>query len=1053
MKPSRLNSIHYWHLFCLLLITGAFLGSTSRLSAAAGRKLLQLEVSADQRSAKVKVPKGVANVTIQMFDTQGGWCKVIDAKAASGVMKFKLPVIGSKRPALAKNLRWRALGLYDLADMPHDKFPASFYKGAKKFGSVKLAAGSQNSRLGTDITSRAMTDMATDSSPTTTGSTTPEESDIWKIDGNTVYFFNQLRGLQVLDMSNPSDPHLTASLRLPAMGQDLFLLPASAGDARTVVLLTQGWADSGQWTRINLVKVSGGKAEITYTQDVPGDMSDSRLAGNRLILATTEWNYSDVGSANGWSSRSRLSEWLLDSNKAPVAAGETVIEGYNPLIASGPDWLALAVQPTDNWNVSDVSVFAVSPSGLIPMGSPTRTEGSIASKFGIQWRDNVLTTISESNPIETTWSPVTVLENFRALAPGVMSPNTPDNHLGRLELANGESLFATRIAGDKAYVVTYQQTDPLWVVDLADPQNPVIAGQIEVPGWSTHLEPIGDMLFAIGWDSNTVAASLFDVADAANPKLLRRVDLGAPGSYSEALWDEKALKVLPNAGLAMVPLTNYDSATGATSSVVQLLDIDLVARDLRLRGKIAHEFDARRADLIGNTVVSISQRVLVDADITDRDSPVVLSEVSLAWPVDRVLAANGYMYQIENGSWYGGSRATVRVSPENASEEILSEIDLGDGTVKAADYRDGKLYILRQSGPGQSSYYWRPILATTGENKITLDIYDTSAAPALTLLGSCSLNPASDGQISGDGLLWPKPNRPSLVLDYHHSYWFRFGGPIMMEPLKTLASVASRVMSVSSIIVDPQPTVAPEKGPRLVLFDTSDPKSPEVADPVLLGPAGTTLTGAKEASDGLIVLGTSQWKDKTSDTWVDYGKAYQFANVIEVLSSGTPIVRTPISLPGELFAVTELNADGFLAFTRTSNDDQSTTLQVSASDGVEAFLIDGITEPAYSVVAAGGRRLYVAKGNGVERHLLGDEGVFVSESTLEIGWTPYSLRWLDGTLIGSNWNSLFAVDANSDKVAQWNFQSWYLSTERVTLATNGDLLVPFADYGTERLPR
>ena len=337
--------------------------------------------------------------------------------------------------------------------------------------------------------------------------------------------------------------------------------------------------------------------------------------------------------------------------------------------------------------------------------------------------------------------------------------------------------------------------------------------------------------------------------------------------------------------------------------------------------------------------------------------------------------------------------------------------------------------------------------------KITLDIYDTSAAPTLTLLGSCSLSPTSDGQISGDGLLWPKPNRPALVIDSRRSFWFGWGGPILMDSVKTLATATIKVPAKSSLMVDLQPYWAPEKAPRLVLFDTSNPQAPEVGEPVLLGPPGTTLTGASAAADGLIVLGTTQWKDRTDDTWLDYGIAYQFAKVIEVLSSGTPIERTPINLPGELFAITELDAAGFLAFTRTSNEDQSTTLQVSASDGVDAFLIDSINEPAYSVVAAGGRRLYVAKDNGVERHLLSADGVFVTESKLEIGWMPYSLRFLDNTLLGSNWRSLFAADADSDTVEQWNFQSWYLSVDRIALTADGDLLVPFGDYGAERLER
>ena len=160
-----------------------------------------------------------------------------------------------------------------------------------------------------------------------------------------MYFFNQLRGLQVLDLTDPADPRITASLRLPAVGQDLYLFPGS-GKSRSLVLLTEGWSmKDGSWTRINLVKVNGGEARIISSRDVPGNLADSRLVGSRLILATTEWNDSPRATTDDWSSRSRLSEWLLAPDAAPQAAGLTLIEGDSPLIAAGADWLALAVHP------------------------------------------------------------------------------------------------------------------------------------------------------------------------------------------------------------------------------------------------------------------------------------------------------------------------------------------------------------------------------------------------------------------------------------------------------------------------------------------------------------------------------------------------------------------------------------------------------------------------------------------------------------------------------------------------------------------------------------
>jgi hypothetical protein len=905
--------------------------------------------------------------------------------------------------------------------------------------------------------------------PTTEPTIEPVEADIWKIEGNTVYFFNQLRGLQVLDLSDPSAPQLMASLRLPAVGQDLYVLPGS-GEERTVVLLTQvSSAESGQSTRIHVVKVAGGKASLTATREVAGSLADSRLVKNRLILATTE--------VSGSSMKSHLSEWLLSANSAPEAAGETLIEGGNPLISSGSDWLSVTVNPQGEWGASAVSVFAIRSTGLIPMASSIRTEGLVTNKFRIQWSGNVLTTISESRGDQSDRRPRTVIENFRAWSPGVIHPQVVEGRLGRLELteARGESLYATRFAGDKAYIVTFLQTDPLWVVDLSDPANPVVAGHLEVPGWSSYLQPFGDLLFSIGMESGRVAASLFDVADPANPTLLRRLNLGDYGSFSEAIWSEKALKVIPGAGLAMIPLTSYDWASGQSKSVVQLLDVDLAARDLRLRGEIQHAFDARRADLIGEAVVSISQRVMQVADVSNRDTPAMLSEVALAWPVERVVEAAGHLFQIEDGQAFGNSRATVRVSLANDPEAVLSETDLGEGVVKSAEYRDGKLYVIRQVGSGSPWLFWVRFMGPQGNpvNQLILSIYDASLAPTLTLLGSCSVTPKSGGQLADRGLFWPQPNRPALAMDYQFSFWSGYGFnplPVVDPPVMMLAETSSRVsnskgwagfaamgLSKRSPIVSVQPVLPPlwipENPPELILFDVSQATAPVVDATVNLGPAGSMLNGACDAADGLVVAGITQWRDPQTGQWLDSTQAYQSVSVIKIPTTGTPVVRPSIDLPGELFAITELDAKGFLAFTRKTDSKGSKTLQVSACDGFDAFLIASLPEAADAATAVSGRRVAAASPDGVTRRLLGDTGVFVVEAPLQLGWQPSSLRWVQGVLTGMKSDSVFAVEATGTTATVWNFPTWSFQLNRVALAADGDLLIPFGEYGAERLDR
>lgn len=1031
----------------LWLLAAAMLGGAGSFAATSNRqKALKMKLSEDRLSADVTVPEGVGSVTVQKYQRDSGWQQVLTQSAVVGVMKFTLP-------ATTRNVQWRALGGYEVESASRNKFPLRFYKGKNKFGPVKVNG---ESLLGARDLVPPTTAVVGDVSA---NSVAPVEADIWKIDGDTVYFFNQLRGLQVLDLTHPADPRLIASLRLPAVGQDLYVLPGDVTKDRTIILLTEGWErDSGPWTRIQQVKVSGSKAEISFSQEVAGSLADSRLSGNRLILATTEYTQTSGMIASNPRVKCHLSEWLLAPDQAPVAAAETLIEGTNPLIASGPEWLALAVRPDRQWNVTDVSVFAVRPSGLIRMAGPIRTEGAVTDKFKIQWSNNVLTTISERRATESSWIPTTVLENFRAWAPEVVHPEVIEPRLGRLELATGESLHATRFAGSKAYVVTFLRTDPLWVVDLSDAANPKVAGELEVPGWSSLLEPIGDMLFSIGWESGTLAASLFDVANPAAPALLRRLSLGAPGTFSEAMWNTKALKVLPSAGLALIPLTTYDPATGQWQPLLQLLDIDSTARDLRLRGGISNAFDARRADLLGKTVVSLSQRIMVTADITDRDAPDVLAEVSLAWPADRVLEAGDYLLEIEDGGRWNanGNWATARISPSHVPEQIVAEVDLGDGTVRTAECRDGKLYVLRNQGDSLPVYAMNRIMPIFGGGfsggPLVLDIYDATALPSLTLLGSCSVSLPSGAQVATDHLIWPQPNRPAIVLEYRFNDWFR--GFIPQQPILPVANqlaLANPLQPRPSVAVEARPYWVPETAPSLILFDVSQPTSPTVAEPVSLGPVGTQLNGICEAANGRIVLGTSYWKNPLNGRWLDSTQAVQSALVIKVDPTAAPVVRPLVDLPGQLFAVTELDANGFYAFTRTPTNHTTSSLQVSACDGFDAFLITSLAVPANAVATAGGKRLFVTSADDVTRHLLDTKGTLTPEPLLQIGWAPDNLRWIQGVLTGSRGNSLFAAPSDGPSAVTWDFPTWNLGLDRLTLAADGDLLIPFGEYGAERL--
>jgi hypothetical protein len=105
-----------------------------------------------------------------------------------------------------------------------------------------------------------------------------------------------------------------------------------------------------------------------------------------------------------------------------------------------------------------------------------------------------------------------------------------------------EALFGVRFTDDKAYAVTFEQIDPLYVIDLADPADPYIAGELEVTGVSDFLHPVNDaLLLGLGRGvGGGVKVELFDVSDIAQPLSRGSALLGGPGSYSEAVYDRHA---------------------------------------------------------------------------------------------------------------------------------------------------------------------------------------------------------------------------------------------------------------------------------------------------------------------------------------------------------------------------------------------------------------------------------------------------------------------------------------------------------------------------------
>jgi uncharacterized secreted protein with C-terminal beta-propeller domain len=241
---------------------------------------------------------------------------------------------------------------------------------------------------------------------------------------------------------------------------------------------------------------------------------------------------------------------------------------------------------------------------------------------------------------------------------------------GRLENLGkpGETIFAVRFLGERGYVVTFEQTDPLYVLDLADPLNPQISGELEVPGFSTYLHPLeGDRLLAVGRDpvQNSLKLSLFDVADPTNPLELatRSEDYS---SYSSAEYEPHAFTYDPHSKVLALPFTGWEENSAAwngyrLSTGLQLYDIEPAAaagERIAHRGFIDHSSFYRdyasdrwyaprsiersfiASDETNSYLYSISGRGLQVNDLNDLDTPLK----SFDLPAERIYWDESLVY-------------------------------------------------------------------------------------------------------------------------------------------------------------------------------------------------------------------------------------------------------------------------------------------------------------------------------------------------------------------------------------------------------------------------
>jgi hypothetical protein len=212
-------------------------------------------------------------------------------------------------------------------------------------------------------------------------------------------------------------------------------------------------------------------------------------------------------------------------------------------------------------------------------------------------------------------------------------------HLG--DIARGEEIMSARLVGDKGYLVTFRQVDPLFTLDLADPTAPKLVGELKIPGYSSYLHPISnEHVLAVGYAGDEFGitweqqVSLFDVSDFASPKLATTLPLALEGewAWSEAIDEHKAFTYWAPRKLLALPQSSSNATWNeeqqaydhAYLSRLVLIDVDAEAGTLVRRGTVDHSdfynadpdaypygnIDIRRSIFMGDFVYTLSDRAI-----------------------------------------------------------------------------------------------------------------------------------------------------------------------------------------------------------------------------------------------------------------------------------------------------------------------------------------------------------------------------------------------------------------------------------------------------------
>ena len=284
-----------------------------------------------------------------------------------------------------------------------------------------------------------------------------------------------------------------------------------------------------------------------------------------------------------------------------VGAGEIVYASAEHLYVTSTEWKSTACPPNADCSApptisTDIHAFDIRDRVRTTYVASGRVKGRLLNSFSMSEHDGHLRVAVTDDVAQES-----AVHVFRRDEGALVEVGSVGG------LGKTERIYAVRFLGAQGYVVTFRQTDPLYVLDLADPAAPALRGELKIPGYSAYLHPIGDgRLLGVGQDATDegrvqgTQLSLFDVSDPGDPKRLATATL--PQSNSEAEYDHHAFLWWARTGLAVIPVQDYRS--GTSGAVGFTVEGDTVEQTGRITQRDVHPI--RRSVVVGDRLLTLS---------------------------------------------------------------------------------------------------------------------------------------------------------------------------------------------------------------------------------------------------------------------------------------------------------------------------------------------------------------------------------------------------------------------------------------------------------------